>query len=73
MKITGCTDCPFNVEDYDDFAMGFDTVSFCNLARHQQKKEHIISVFDRGDESVSKQTPEWCPLKEGSLELTLAQ
>jgi len=58
--INFCGNCPFKYSDYDDFALGYSTVTTCTLARSLKLKDDCILVSD-GD--VELKTPEWCPLK----------
>lgn len=53
INVKNCNYCPFLISDYDDYADGFDTVDYCNLARFLKLKEDIVSVYNSYDEQVS--------------------
>lgn len=67
--VTGCNDCPFRYSDYDDYAIGNDTLEICTLKMQldQQKKvnsDYFIDSYKRNETNKeSFKTPEWCPLK----------
>lgn len=72
--ITGCHDCPFRYSDFDDFAVGNDTLEICTLAQHEQLPNYFIDCYDTKDDGEPKETypaPEWCPLQKESLTLEL--
>ena len=58
--INFCGNCPFSYSDYDDYALGYSTITTCTLSRFLKLKDDCISLSD-GDEELS--TPNWCPLK----------
>jgi len=64
-----CGNCPFLVFEYDDFAVGYSSSEYCNLARYLNLPDNHISAYD-GFSNENKTTvqekinmPEWCPLK----------
>lgn len=86
MKVKDCNNCPFRVDEYDDFSMGYDNLSYCNLAKHQNKDKYIIEAYNQyeskdwieeseDDEMMLHilKTPNWCPLKEGNISIELEE
>jgi len=69
--ITGCIDCPFRFHEYDDYALGHDTIESCNLAVDLNLDEYFIDSYDtKNQDELTLKTPKWCPLKNNSLLLT---
>lgn len=68
-NIKGCFECPFRYSDYDDFAIGDDTIEVCTLAQHLRLKQYFIDSYDtKANQSYKKlKTPIWCPVKEKPL------
>jgi len=46
IKVSCCSNCPFMVSNYDDYAVGFDTVDYCNLTVFLKYKEDTIDAYD---------------------------
>ena len=67
-NIKSCKNCPFMYFDYDDFAIGADTLVICNLAQNKNSKDYIIDSYDskKGESSKCK-TPVWCFIKNKPL------
>lgn len=74
VKINGCSNCPFSYKDFDDYAVGKDTVETCLLSQHFNKSEYIIGVYDMNDYYDNQEeietdgdfvdgSPDWCLLK----------
>ena len=63
IKVTGCSNCPFMVSDYDDYAVGYDTIDKCSLAVFLNLKNTVIEVYNMFEENGERNTPDWCPLK----------
>lgn len=63
MKVTGCKDCPFRVDEYDDWATGYDSIAYCKLAHFKKQKDWIILTY-YGPQEPEITTPDWCPLDE---------
>jgi len=63
-EVSGCRDCPFSYNDYDDFSTGKDTLLICTLSKFKKTNDHVIDAFDSvGGEDFNGKTPEWCLLK----------
>ena len=66
IEISGCVNCPFKVVDYDDFAVGNDTLINCSLAEYLQMDEYYINSYDTKNyeeyEDEELVTPSWCPV-----------
>ena len=58
--INFCGNCPFKYSDYDDYALGYSTVTTCTLSKFLKLEDDCILVSD-GDAELK--TPIWCPLK----------
>lgn len=64
-----CGNCPFLVFEYDDFAVGYSSSEYCNLARYLNLPENYIDSYDGfSNENITTvqekiNSPEWCPLK----------
>lgn len=73
IKVTGCVDCPFRNYDYDEWAVGMDTVETCMLKQHidPSSSEYFIDVYRSSHEEKELKTPEWCPLKVDSVNIIL--
>ncbi len=63
IKVTGCSNCPFMASDYDDFAVGYDTIDKCMMAKYLDFKETVIDIYNMFEEDNKRETPDWCPLK----------
>lgn len=46
IDITSCIDCPFRYDDYNDYAIGNDTIVICNLSRYLQMDISIIDSYN---------------------------
>lgn len=46
IKVNGCGNCPFHVLDYDDYAVGFDTIEYCRLARFLNYEDEYIDIYN---------------------------
>lgn len=46
IKVNGCGNCPFMVSSYDDYAVGFDTIEYCNLARMLKYEDDYIDIYN---------------------------
>lgn len=63
-NIKGCFECPFRYSDYDDFAVGDDTLEVCTLAREMKLKNYFIYMYDTKQNQHAKlKTPKWCPIR----------
>lgn len=71
MKVKNCTDCPFMVSKYDGWSMGYDTVVSCQYSVFLKHPNSIITVFDSFEENNLINMPDWCPLKENSINIEL--
>jgi len=69
IEVSKCENCPFFAEEYDDFAVGYDTYTYCTLAKFLNLKDNFIAVYNMSDENVTINTPQWCPLKEYSFSI----
>jgi hypothetical protein len=69
IKVTGCVDCPFHYTNYDDFAVGNDTLEICLLKQRMDTEnkvnaDYFIDCWDtKHSEDIVLKTPEWCPIK----------
>ena len=73
IKVDGCHSCPFEYVDYDDYAVGSDTLLICNLARFKNSKDCYIDMYDSKKEEehyTFKNFPDWCPLNAGEITIT---
>ena len=66
INVSGCIDCPFRGSEFNDYAVGFDSIDSCELARFFNYKDNIIVVYNMCDEDSKLETPKWCPLKENT-------
>lgn len=73
IKVTGCEDCPFRNHDYDDWAVGSDTLELCMLKQHidPSSSDYFIDVYSSRDQDRELVTPEWCPLKGDGFTISL--
>lgn len=81
ITVKNCNDCPFSYREYDDYAVGEDTIEICLLAIHHNQKDYIIDVynqFEKNDcdcEEVCSciqdiiETPGWCHLKQNNYNI----
>lgn len=70
MKVHGCGDCPFLKIEFDDFAVGIDTLETCGLAEFTGLELITIKAYDTKEgEQTDTETPEWCPIKNKSIEI----
>jgi len=58
--INFCGNCPFKYSNYDDYALGYSTVTTCTLSKFLKLEDDCILVSD-GEKELK--TPNWCPLK----------
>jgi len=68
-EIEHCNDCPFMQNDYDDWAVGNDTIISCNLKYCFTKKFSVIYSFKRylKEDEYQIERPNWCPLNDNQL------
>ena len=71
LKIKGCNDCPFRCVNYDDYAVGPDSMDTCNLATHYNQSETFLRVYNASDSDKPIPTPKWCPLGKSTLKIKL--
>lgn len=73
ITVEGCSNCPFKHSEYDDYALGFDTLDICVLSRFLNEKEYLIEAYDsyskekRHRRLRSVRNPKWCPLNNKDL------
>lgn len=65
--INGCYNCPFKQINYNDYAVGHDTIEYCNLCKSMEHIENIIEIYDSFKKDKPTETPNWCPLKDGEI------
>lgn len=49
ISVNNCSGCPFLISDYDDYAVGFDTIDYCQLARFLKYEEDTIDIYNQYD------------------------
>jgi hypothetical protein len=69
IEVSKCENCPFFAEEYDDFAVGYDTYTYCTLAKFLNLKESFIAVYNMGDDDYTINTPKWCPLNNFNISI----
>ena len=52
INVKSCFQCPFLVSIYDDYALGFDTIDYCNLARFLKLEEDTIDVYNSYEQDI---------------------
>lgn len=66
-----CSTCPFRTSEYDDWAVGDDTVFSCGLQNFLGLPESsIITTCNMSDIPRVMEKPEWCPLN--NLKITVS-
>lgn len=68
-EIEHCNDCPFMQNDYDDWAIGNDTIISCNLYKFIKKQFIVINSYKSSSYRYDKKTdrPNWCILNKNEL------
>lgn len=69
IKVTKCNNCPFKVSNYDDFAVGYDTVLQCNLKSYLGFKSTILRIFDSINGEPIIPIPSDCPIKDIDIKI----
>lgn len=70
IKVTKCNNCPFKVSNYDDFALGDDTLLECNLKSYLGISDTFIGSYNLADDSEKLiPIPEDCPIKDIDIKI----
>lgn len=68
ISIRGCGECPFRYTNWDDFAVGNDTLEICTISMNLGFQKYFIDCYDtKNEEEPELLTPDWCPLKQNSI------
>jgi hypothetical protein len=65
--LNGCHDCPFKQINYNDYAVGYDTIEYCKLCELMGNIDYILEIYDSFKKDKDTETPIWCPLKNNEL------
>ena len=71
IKVINCSNCPFSYDEYDDFAIGNNTIEICTLSSFYHLDDSIIDIYDMHDDEKITDTPKWCPLKKDSFNIKM--
>jgi len=69
IEVNKCEKCPFFVWDTDHDCVGEPHYVTCNIALRLNLPEYVLYVGNRDNPKIK--IPEWCPLKQSPLTITL--
>lgn len=53
ISVYNCTTCPFLISYYDDYAVDFDSIDYCGLAKYLKLEDDIIDVYNSYEKQSS--------------------
>lgn len=66
-----CNNCPFLSPNFDDYALGDDTLLECNLKRYLGLNETFIGGFNSATEEIPNvNIPDDCPIKDVNIKIS---